>query len=158
MLLALCLAMMVVAVFYQHVLQEPPCSLCIHARLWVLALALAAVLGVLARATRINPLAHLLVLGAAAGLLERSYQLLGTERGFVFSECSLDLGLPPWLPLDQWLPVLFQPETLCGYTPELWFGITFAEALMAISVIAVVGGLVMFVASLRANRTGVPRA
>lgn len=150
--LTLCLAMMAVALFYQHILHEPPCSLCIHARLWVLVLTVVSLFGLLGRGVSwVNPLMHSLVLVASAGLLERSYQLLGTERGFVFSECSLDLGLPAWLALDRWFPPLFQAETLCGYTPELLFGITFAEALTAFSVIAVVISLLMLGASLRAK-------
>jgi disulfide bond formation protein DsbB len=82
-----------------------------------------------------NLLAHLLTVAIAAGMLERSYQLLGTERGFTFSDCGLDLGLPAWFALDAWFPAMFKVQTSCGYTPELLFGITMAEALIVFSVI-----------------------
>ena len=79
-------------------------------------------------------IAHVLTAVIAASLLERSYQLLGTERGFVFRDCGFDLGLPAWLALDSWFPALFRVEATCGYTPELVFGITMAEALIVFSV------------------------
>ena len=67
-------------------------------------------------------------------MVERSYQLLGTERGFVFGDCGFELGLPSWLAIDVWIPSIYRIETSCGYTPELIFGITMAEFLMVFSV------------------------
>ena len=81
-----------------------------------------------------SSLAHLSVVFIAVSLTERSYQLLGTERGFVFSDCGFDLGLPAWFAIEEWLPWLFRVETSCGYTPEIVFDITMAEALMVMSV------------------------
>ena len=81
-----------------------------------------------------SSLAHLSVVFITVGLTERSYQLLGTERGFVFGDCGFDLGLPAWFAIEEWLPWLFRVETACGYTPEIVFGITMAEALMVMSV------------------------
>jgi disulfide bond formation protein DsbB len=45
----------------------------------------------------------------------------------------MDLGLPSWLALDSWFPAVFQVQTTCGYTPELLFGISMAEALIVFS-------------------------
>ena len=96
----------------------------------------------------LNGVMHLFTVFVAAGLLERSYQLLGTERGFTFGDCGMDLGLPDWLALDAWFPALFQVQTSCGYTPELLFGITMAEALIVFSAVFVLASLVMTVAAL----------
>ena len=149
--LALLLAGLVsegVALFYQHVLDEMPCVLCIHVRLLVLALLLVALLAMFLRHFKwTNVLVHLLTVVVAAGLLERSWQLLGTERGFTFGDCGLDPGFPEWLPLDAWFPAVFQVETSCGYTPELLFGITMAEALIVFSAAFVLVSLAMTVAA-----------
>ena len=71
------------------------------------------------------------------GLLERSYQLLGVERGFIMGDCSMNSGLPAWFALDKWLPSVFKVWEPCGYTPEILFGVTMAEALMFISILLI---------------------
>jgi len=148
------LASEAVALFYQHVLDEMPCVLCIHVRLWMMALILVALLVLLLRRLRFMPLAgHLLTVVIAAGLLERSYQLLGTERGFVIGDCGFDLGLPDWFTPDVWFPAIFQVETSCGYTPKLLFGITMAEALIVASAVFTLLSVAMTVAALA--RSGV---
>ena len=138
-----------VALFYQYVLELMPCVMCIQVRLWVMALIMVALLVLLLRRLRfISVAGHLLTVVIAAGLLERSYQLLGTERGFVFSECGFDLGLPDWFAPDKWFPTLFEVQTSCGYTPELLFGITMAEALIVVSVVFVLVSVAMTVAAI----------
>jgi disulfide bond formation protein DsbB len=67
------------------------------------------------------------------GMLERSWQLLGTERGWIFGSCNMDAGLPAWFALDRWFPAVFEVKDACGYTPELLFGVTMAEALLLFS-------------------------
>ena len=138
-----------VALFYQYVLEEMPCVMCIQVRLWMMALIMVALLVLVLRRLRFMSVAgHLLTVVIAAGLLERSYQLLGTERGFVFGECGFSLGLPDWFTPDVWFPHLFEVQTTCGYTPELLFGITMAEALIVVSAVFVPVSLAMTVAAI----------
>jgi len=127
-----------IALYYQYALNQYPCVLCIHIRIWVLALVLVGVLGLLVQRSRLGvAAASLLSLVASIGLLERSWQTLATERLWLEGNCSMLSGLPPWFALDQWFPSVFGVQASCGYTPEVFFGITMAEALMAISVAAV---------------------
>lgn len=133
-LLSTGIALLVVALIYQHVLGERPCLLCIQIRLWVSLLIIVSFAGLFTRHCWVlSSIAHASLVLVAVGLVERSYQLLGTERGFVFGDCGFDLGLPAWFAIDQWLPSVYYVQTACGYTPELFFGITMAEALMAFS-------------------------
>ena len=144
-----------VALFYQYALEEMPCVMCIQVRLWVAALIIVALLVLALRRLRFVPLAgHLLTVVIAAGLLERSYRLLGTERGFVLGDCGFSLGLPAWFTPDKWLPGLFQVHTTCGYTPELLFGITMAEGLIVGSGIFVLISVAMAVAAMARLRQG----
>jgi disulfide bond formation protein DsbB len=141
--------LLVTALFFQHVLGELPCMMCIQVRIWVTVLLICAISGLLLRHNRLlNPVFQAAVMVCAAGISERSYMLLGTERGFVFSDCGFSLGLPDWLPLEAWFPALFQIETSCGYTPEIVFGITMAEALMVISMLLVSITLTVFIMTL----------
>lgn len=122
-----------VALYYQYVLEELPCVLCIQTRIWFSCLVIVATLALIFHNRLVTRVSHLLTVVISAGLLERAYQLLGTERGFIFGDCGFDLGLPAWLALDQWFPAMYRVEASCGYTPELVFGITMAEALIVLS-------------------------
>jgi disulfide bond formation protein DsbB len=153
-LVLLALAMEGVALFYQYRLDYWPCLLCIHVRVWLLGLMVAGVMGLLARHLR-GPLvlAQLLVAVVGAGMLERSLKLLGTERGTIEGSCIMESGLPAWFALDKWFPSVFQVLEPCGYTPELLFGITMAEALVVFSTGLLALGSVMALVTLTAART-----
>ena len=141
------------ALYYQYGLQYYPCVLCIHVRIWLAGLILvsAAVLP-LRRFRPARIVAHLLTVVIAAALLERSWRLLGIERGWLESgECNFDAGLPAWLALDQWFPKVFGVQEACGYTPELPFGVTMAEALVVLSVVLLLVFAALSVAELKSG-------
>jgi disulfide bond formation protein DsbB len=142
-LVVLGLSFIAVALYYQYVLEESPCVMCIQVRIWILGLTLVALNAYVLNNRWTSLIAHIFTVFIAAGLLDRSYQLLGTERGFVFGDCGFDLGLPSWLALDAWFPELFRVHSSCGYTPELVFGITMAEALIVFSVIFLLTSLTL---------------
>ena len=81
------------------------------------------------------------------GLLERSWRLLAVERGWIFGDCEMDLGMPPWFALDQWFPWLFEVQTSCGYTPLIMFDISMAEVLLVLSAALSVLSMAVFIAS-----------
>jgi len=129
------IALLGVALFYQFVFEELPCVVCIQIRLWISLLVIVSLAGFFLRKNRwLNRAMQLAIVLISVGLIERSYLLLGTEKGFVFADCGFNTGLPSWFAVEQWLPWLYQVETSCGYTPELLLGITMAEALMVLSV------------------------
>ena len=143
------ISMLALALYHQYILNEEPCVLCIHTRLWVLLLIIAAITGLFSRGNRVvNTSAHISLVITAVGLMYNSYQLLGTERGFIAGAYNFDLGLPEWLAVEQWAPWLFRVETTCGYTPEIAFGITMAETLMLMSVGMFIISLIITMASL----------
>lgn len=139
-----------VALYYQYALNRYPCELCIHVRIWVAAFVLVGALGLVLKRWHTGLVAAaLLSLTAAIGLAERSWATLATERGLSTSfACSIDLGLPAWFALDEWLPAVFQVQAPCGVTPVLLAGVTMAEGLVAISVVAVVVTALVLVAAL----------
>jgi disulfide bond formation protein DsbB len=159
-LLVLGLALEATALYFQYVMDYPPCALCIHVRILVLGLVLLALFALAVRRTRPGRLAaHLVTTLLLAALTQRAWLLLGIERGFVEGECSFDLGLPSWLPLDQWFPAMFQVQTTCGYTPPLPLGFSMAEALLPLSIILLILSislLLMTLVSLRSGRPSTP--
>ena len=143
------LILLAIALFFQYFLDESPCAMCIHVRLWVSLFVIVSFVGLLTRGNRImNAVANLSTVLIAVGVAERAYMLLGTERGFIFSDCGFDLGMPAWFPIDEWLPQLYRVETLCGYTPELFFGITMAEMLIVMSGLLLLVSFAVFLASI----------
>lgn len=136
-----------VALFYQHILDYGPCPLCIHTRIGVLGFILVSIVALLVNRVLWWRISHLLNAVILAWMSERAYMLLGTERGFVYTECGVDSGLPTWLPLDQWLPAVFGVMESCGYTPKLMFGVSMAEALMVLFPMMLLVSLVLLVVS-----------
>lgn len=142
-------ALIGVALYFQYVLDHLPCLICIQVRMLVFALIAAAAIGLVLRRMRLGAaLGHLTVALVAALFFERAWMLLGIERGTELGDCSFDLGLPAWFALDQWFPALFKVWEACGYTPELAFGITMAEALVVVSAALLVTSIVLLIATL----------
>lgn len=142
------LLLLLIALYFQYIQELPPCLMCIQVRLLLSLLLPVSIIGLMSRSNRVvNLIAHISVVLIAAAFTERSYQLLGTERGFVFSDCGFELGLPSWFAIDEWLPWLYRVETTCGYTPDIIFGITMAEVLMLISVLLLSFSILVTLAS-----------
>ena len=147
------LAMEGIALFYQYGLDYGPCVLCIHIRIWVMALILIAILGLVFRkSATLSKFTHLATFAVSIGFTERSWQTLAVERGWIIDSCSMDSGLPDWFALDKWIPHIFEPWEPCGYTPELLWNITMAEGLMAFSVLFLVSSLLFSLLQFRSHR------
>ena len=136
-----------IALYHQYVMDEWPCVLCIHIRIWVFGFIFVAILGMFltGHATIIRAL-HWLNSVVMIGFVERSWQILAVERGWVFGDCNMDAGLPPWFALDSWFPALFEVQTSCGYTPLILLNISMAEILMALSILLLVVSLMLSIA------------
>jgi disulfide bond formation protein DsbB len=141
------------ALYYQYLLDEWPCVLCIHIRIWILAFIVLAFLSLLVGNHRwLTPVFHLINTAIMVGFVERSWQTLAVERGWVFGDCDMESGLPPWFALDQWFPSIFEVQTACGYTPLVVFNITMAELLLVFSSLLLGVSLVLLAVSLRGEK------
>ena len=142
------ISLLATALYFQHSLEELPCVVCIQIRLLISLLIIVSIVGLISRHNKIiSRLSHLSVVLIAISFVERCYLLLGTEKGFVFADCGFSLGLPAWFAIEEWLPWLYRIETSCGYTPEIMFGVTMAEALMLLSSSLLLLSLSVFVCS-----------
>ena len=142
------IALEAVALYYQYALDEWPCVLCIQVRIWVMAFVLLAIAGMfLGRSVTASRILHGVNTLIMLALVERSWQVLAVERGWVFGDCDLDLGMPSWFAIDQWFPWIFEVKTSCGYSPFVLFKITMAEALLVIMVLLALTSASLFVAS-----------
>ena len=64
------------------------------------------------------------------GALYTSYYAYGVEQGTVISSCTIGAGFPKFMPLDQWVPVLFEAQGMCGQSPPMPLGVSMVEALL----------------------------
>jgi len=129
-------ALLAVALYYQYVLGDEPCQVCIHARLWVVAFTLIALVMLVTSQRRIlRVVANIGVVIACAGLTERARYLYRLENGIGDGSCQFQLGMPYWFAVDQWMPWLFEVRNLCSFTPTMLFGLSMAESLMGIGAI-----------------------
>jgi len=136
------------ALYYQYVLDEWPCLLCIHIRMLVFAFILLASIAIFCtQSTLTTRVAHGLNVIIMLGMVERSWQVLAVERGWVFGNCEMDLGMPAWFALDKWIPSLFEVQTSCGYTPLILFNISMAEVLLVFSALLLIMSAALFIAS-----------
>jgi disulfide bond formation protein DsbB len=148
LLVVLGIALEAAALYYQYALDEWPCLLCIHVRMLVLAFVLLGLVALLfTESTVAMRLFHGLNTLLMAWLVERSWQVLAVERGWVFGDCAMELGMPSWFALDKWLPQVFEVQTACGYSPLIVFNITMAESLLAISTLLLLLSAALFVTS-----------
>ena len=126
------IALLGVALYYQYALGDEPCQVCIHARLWVVAYTLIALVMLITPQIRIlRILGNGGVLIAGVGLTERARYLYRLENGMGDGSCQFQLGMPDWFAVDRWMPWLFEVRNLCSFTPEMLFGVSMAESLTA---------------------------
>ena len=129
------IALLSVALYYQYALGDEPCQVCIHARLWVVAFTLIALIMLITpQITLVRAVGNLGVLTAAAGLFERARYLYRLENGIGDGSCQFQLGMPDWFAVDRWMPWLFEVRNLCSFTPEMLFGLSMAETLMGLAI------------------------
>ena len=131
---ALGFMLLAVALYYQYALGDEPCQVCIHARLWVVAFTLIALIVlVMPQTSPVRVAGNVGVIIAGAGLFERARYLYRLENGIGDGSCQFQLGMPDWFAVDRWMPWLFEVRNLCSFTPEMLFGLSMAETLMALA-------------------------
>ncbi|MEK9934183.1 MAG: disulfide bond formation protein B [Luminiphilus sp.] len=132
---ALGFMLLAVALYYQYALGDEPCQVCIHARLWVVAFTLIALIVlVMPQTSLVRVAGNVGVIIAGAGLFERARYLYRLENGIGDGSCQFQLGMPDWFAVDRWMPWLFEVRNLCSFTPEMLLGLSMAETLMGVGV------------------------
>ncbi|MGI5309570.1 disulfide bond formation protein B [Rheinheimera sp. WS51] len=145
-------ALLGAALYFQHAMNIQPCIKCVYIRAAFTAMLLAAILGLLlAKVTLLRSIALLAVIaGAVFGLIQAN-ELLEIEQIIAsggFSTCSFFAEYPSWLPLEKWLPAVFEPTASCGedswrfldQSMAFWTRITLIAYIAVLSVILLCQG------------------
>lgn len=139
------LSLELIALYFQYQLGYGPCVLCVEIRAIVLAIMIIAFFGILFSSNRFMAnITNIMLAGAGVAFYLKSDYLLLIERNLVEGSCGFKANFPSWMPLDQWLPSVFEPWEACGYTPMLWFNITMAEGLIYCSIFVFALGAIAF--------------
>ena len=121
-----------IALYYQY---GPgmwyPCALCVQVRAWVMGSLIFSVTGLsLVKKFWWRWMSLNLTIVMMVGALYTSYYAYGVEQGTVISSCTIGAGFPKFMPLDQWVPVLFEAQGMCGQSPPMPLGVSMIEALL----------------------------
>lgn len=107
-----------VALYIQHAMGVEPCNECIYVRAGVLGVAAAGLIGALAPKVLILRWSATAVWLMSLGWsLYRANLLLDLEqkvREGLEASCGRFKGFPDWMPLERWLPDMFEPRAMCG--------------------------------------------
>lgn len=139
------------ALFFQHVLGYQPCVMCIYQRVAVFGIMAGSLIGLINPNVFVFRWAGLLVWayssvrGLQLALQHTDIQLHPSP----FNTCDFLVNFPQWLPLQNWVPWLFNPTGECsdidwlflGWTMPQWLIIAFGIYAL-VSFIIIAGNLV----------------
>ncbi|HEY7884921.1 MAG TPA: disulfide bond formation protein B, partial [Cellvibrionaceae bacterium] len=136
----ICAALEAGALFYQYVLGDPPCEICIYIRVWLFALLMLSLLALPLRRWRFTRLLSAVAgLLLAVGLAHETWIMVQIEYNIGSGgSCGFFANFPAWAPLDKWLPFLFEVQGLCMATPKVLFGLTMVHGLIAVSAVFII--------------------
>lgn len=142
---ALCLEL--AALYFQYVLHLEPCVLCVYERGAVALIFIAGAIGL------INPnngllrlVGYLFWAGGAIFGLYLSIKHSGIQMGLVQDSASCDFiaNYPVWLPLDQWIPWIFNPTGYCEDIQWQFLGMSMPQSMILVNAIyLIVLGMVL---------------
>ncbi|WP_237387140.1 disulfide bond formation protein DsbB [Xenorhabdus sp. Sc-CR9] len=103
------------ALYFQHVMLLQPCVMCIYERVALFGILGAALLGTIAPKTPLRWLAILLwIYSAWQGLQLAWDHTMMQLYPSPFNTCDFFVSFPSWLPLNSWLPSVFNAYGDCS--------------------------------------------
>nr|WP_086938143.1 disulfide bond formation protein DsbB [Thaumasiovibrio occultus] len=150
-LLLIIIALELTALYFQHVMNLAPCVMCIYERIAMMGMGVGAAIGLAAPNNLVARWAGLGVWGYSA---YRGLTLSQEHVGYQFPDpndlfgggvCDIYVNFPDWLPLNKWVPWLFEATGDCSkivwqfmdLSMPQWLVIIFALNLIALGVIVV---------------------
>lgn len=122
--------------YFQYELRLPPCVNCVYERAFFLSFIIAGFLGFLSPNFFITRFLAVITffMGSIGGLLISLDHLESYANTSLASSCKIRADFPSFLPLDSWMPWMFQPTAACdkldwellGLNMPQWIAITFS--------------------------------
>lgn len=140
------------ALYFQHGLMLDPCELCIYQRVAMLGIFISAMIGMSAPRFLFARLLGYIGWGIAASwCLYLALKLSGIQLGFInpVSSCKISANFPPWLKLDEWLPMVFKPTGFCGDIQWQFFGMSIPQWLAIVMALQLLVLIIVIVIEVR---------
>lgn len=135
------------ALFFQYVLDQKPCILCVYQRAALGGLLLAALIGAIAPKTPLRWIAIVGWLAATGKTLELAWEQTQIQlHPPLFATCDFLPKFPSWLALHQWLPSVFLPTGNCTDKGWMLFSLTMPQWLVGISSVLLLIGVLVLIA------------
>lgn len=136
------------ALYFQHSLGLAPCTLCIYQRCAIFGIMLASIIGLIAPSNfifRIMGIAVWLISAFKGFNLATFHAHLQFEPNFS-DTCAINVQFPSWLPLNEWIPGLFNAYGSCA--DKIWSFLTIEMSQWMIIIFACyfIVGLFVFIA------------
>ena len=134
-----------IALFFQHIIGLQPCVMCIYERIAVLSIAFAGFLGWLVpRIAFIRWIAITLWIYSSIIGLQLSWEHTMIQLyPSPFNTCDFFVNFPEWLPLNQWLPSVFEASGDCSIQQWNFLGLDMPQWLIGIFVVYLLIGVLV---------------
>lgn len=151
MLAVSALGLELAALCFQYYMQLEPCVLCVYERSSIALILVAGLVGL------INPNTLWLRLSGyllwSAGVIWGLYLSVkhsGIQMGLIRdASCEFVANYPSWIPLDRWVPWLFNPTGYCEDIQWRFMGLSMPQSMVIINIIYLIALVVVLVAEFK---------
>ncbi|MDR2224488.1 MULTISPECIES: disulfide bond formation protein DsbB [Providencia] len=122
------------ALYFQHVMKLQPCVMCIYERVALLGVMFAGLIGAIApRNVIIRWVAIVVWIYAAWRGLDLAWEHTMLQLyPSPFASCDFFVNFPDWLPLQEWVPAMFEATGDCSVRQWAFLGLDMPQWLIGI--------------------------
>ena len=142
------------ALYFQYYLQLEPCVLCVYERSAIAIIFVAGVVGFINPNLRLLRLSgYLLWAGGVIWGLYLSIKHSGIQMGLIQdASCEFVPNYPSWMPLDRWVPWVFNPTGYCEDIQWQFLGLSMPQAMVITNAVYLLVMVVVLVTEFRRPR------
>ncbi|EKT56269.1 disulfide bond formation protein B [Providencia sneebia DSM 19967] len=135
------------ALYFQHVMKMQPCVMCIYERIALFGIMIAGLIGAIApRNMIIRWLAIIIWLYAAWRGLELAWEHTMIQLyPSPFNTCDFFVNFPEWLPLNQWVPAVFEATGDCSVRQWDFLGMDMPQWLIGVYAVYFIVGIIVVI-------------
>lgn len=133
------------ALYFQHIMKLQPCVMCIYERVALMGIIAAGLIGAIApKSTVVKVIAIVIWLYAGWRGLDLSWEHTMLQLyPSPFASCDFFVNFPDWLPLQEWVPSVFEATGDCAVRQWAFLGLDMPQWLVGIFVAYILVGVIV---------------